>query len=950
MFGLLAGGAETAVAQPPVSTVSYLTSYASGARVTIYRQNAAAIRINYSTNVTGSVSNLRVTLPGGAVATGFSVSAGTGGANFQMITVTAQTGAPAGSYELRYTHMGSQVVVPLRLAERATVTRIEPASGGGSLALLPPSTGPSEAMFVRTGLPVALNVNGTELDHAIFSTADFGGADGNIIASAAISNRSPTGFTLTITPAQGVSFAIDADDFLFAPTPNCRPLCEATGKGSIPILAGFDNRITSMSPLVVQQGGTVTLSGTNLSPPGHTVQFRGMSRSGQLVVRPVTGSNTSLTFSAPGDLRPDSVFIQFTPTSPFHYRVFDPAVPLPYPLYVREPPFVAALDTASRLSLLRTRLTGRGLASTADVFATNAPGVTRQSTTVTLAGQSVPVTRWQRFPGSSSEYLDVAPTFTQPVFGDLVVTTSGGSTTIQNAAFMPPPVVNGIDMQTANGDVPVPVGGILRPGIVYFLRGSNVFAVHDQFIRFGPTVRHGNTILTSGIQNIAGSYRCFFRLDANPAATVTGLLTVTNAGGTATVGPYTLAPQSQLPPIGGVSFTPNPALGGTALQATVAFNGPIAAGPDTNTVELVVPTALQGVIPPVVGIKVTGNPTTFSVRTLPTSVQVTGSLAVRHSPGNASPSQSVGVPVTLRPLELTGLTISQDTLTGGARVPTIRFTLNGSAPLSNPANVSLLSSNSALLALPATIRVTGTSFALTQQATNPVSTNTPVIVTASLNGVILSDTLVLTPPRVQSVTTSLSSLTTFQQGTVTITLDQTPTAPLAVALAASDTMALRVLQQPTMTSRTATVNIAARLVSQVSPVTLTATAGNTQSASVNVRPIAMRLLFSPLTVTAGQSTTATVEFPLLPTPPSDFGYEIRLSASDSSALVLTNGTFANPSSLRASAGQAAVVFPLVTRGPISSSRTVTITAELFQFNVVNPVPLARSTRTLTIVP
>ncbi len=941
---LLAAGstvafADAARAQVSVQSVEYLTTYDAGERVTIFRGEPAPMKLRYGMILptSATATNLRVTLPNGSTTTGFTTTQQVEGFT-HAVTVTALTAPTAGHYDLRYSFGPVNFVVPLRLVNRATVSSIAPAAGTSNGSLTAP-----------VGSPLVLRITGTNLDEAQFSRADFTRVGGNIIGDPQITGRSPTSLTLTFTPTLGVTFTINADDFLSATVPNCRPLCEATGPGRVQIQAGIDNRVTSMSALVVQPGTTVTLGGVNLRPPNYSIEVIGKSGTGAQVSAPVSGSATALQFSAPSNLRPDSVMLRYTEASSGE-QVLRHLQPLPHPLYVRRPPALNDLDTASGVRLISTRITGNGLASTADVFPAGTAGVTRQSSTVSLANQAVPVTRWQRLPGSSNEILELAPTFTQPVFGDLVVSTSGGSTTVQNVAFMPPPVVQGLDMSTASGEVPVPPSSTLRPGVTYFLRGSNLFAVHNGTLRFKPVVRIGNVTLQSVLSTTGSTTRIAVLVPASISSLQTGTLTVTHAGGTSSGGTFTVAPRSQLPTVGGVSVTPSPVVGGVAMQATVAFNGPIPAGADTGTIDLVVPAALQAAIQPRIGIRVTGNPTTFTIPTLPVSTITTGTLTVRHSEGSAVSSQGTGAAVTLTPITLTGLTITQDTVTGGANVSQIRVTLSASAPVSNPVTVNFLSSNSGVLAVPSTsVGVTGTAFGFLQVATQRVAVNTPVIITAALNGTTVSDTVVVRPPRIQSVTTSSTSLTTFQTGTATITLEQPPVTPIPMEITVSDTTVITAPRTVTVSGQSQVVNLTARAVQQPRTVTLTFRGTNVTTTNLTVLPISMQLGVSPSSVAAGGNVTGTLNFgPVFAAPPGS-GYAVRVTASDSANFVLTNGNLVSPQALQLVAGQTAIVFPLSTRGPVAAPRTITMTAHLLQLNVAGP-PLATASTVLTIVP
>jgi hypothetical protein len=749
------------------------------------------------------------------------------------------------------------------------------------------------------------------------------------LATIEVLSHSDNAMTFRLTPTRTFQLTIDAAKFFTGPLvpSTCNSLCVAGGGGSMNLIVGVDLAITGMSPLVASPSATVTLSGRNMNPDGYTAQLFYKSKiDGTTKTRSATLASTSATFTAPSDAQPDSMFLLYQPTTSSAVFLLSNSVRLPFALYVKLVPEVTKTDTlhvslvGSDFFVMRgaasTKIYGQNLLSTAEVFPAGTPGVTRTPTTVTFAGQPLTLQRATTLSVAHVDELTLTPpSSSTPQIGTLTITTAGGTKSIGNVMFAPPPVVTSLTQEAANGALTtLASGAMLRTGVMYTIHGSNVSVVANN-TTFINSVRAGaisSTVIAGG-----PSTKAFAAMPFPTSGFVP--LVLTTLGGSATVGSYKISAPFQLPALSSMSVAPNPGIGGTRLTATIAFASALPTSTtDTGFID-VTSTNGSDVVTPVLRVPVLSNPLTVQVPTGVVGTQRTVDLTARTSTG-ASSSSSTASSVTLQPLQVTQLTLQSPLVTGSAGTTgTIR--LNASP--TNPVTVQLSSSNPGVLTMPASVTLSA------QSATFPITTSVvastaPVTIFASLGGVTQNASITVTAPRVQSVRLSRSSLVSLDTSSLIITLDAAPVAADTINLSVSDTTLVGPLTRVIMTSQTRAIPLRGRILNATRSATILA-GGEKAQTSISVAPLTMTMSLSPATTTAGVGVTATVTLAAAVSAPVGQSFSHTSTSSDTSlvrnsAINTGGGNFAN--------GQTVVVFSVPTVGPQTQSKTTTITYKL----------------------
>ena len=217
------------------------------------------------------------------------------------------------------------------------------------------------------------------------------------------------------------------------------------------------------------------------------------------------------------------------------------------------------------------------------------------------------------------------------------------------------------------------------------------------------------------------------------------------------------------------------------------------------------------------------------------------------------------------PAALTSTSVSPSSVTGGTG-STGTVTLTAGAPAGG-AVVSLTSSNTAAVTVPASVTVAAGATSATFSATTvAVGAATPVTISAVYSGVTRTATLTVNPPAptatLSSISVSPSSVTGGTGSTGTVTLSSgAPSGGAVVSLTSSNTAAANVPASVTIATGATTATFAATTSSVASStaVTITATyAGVTRTTILTVNPPGQS---ATLTVTAtgrsGERVTST---------------------------------------------------------------------------------------------
>jgi hypothetical protein len=199
-----------------------------------------------------------------------------------------------------------------------------------------------------------------------------------------------------------------------------------------------------------------------------------------------------------------------------------------------------------------------------------------------------------------------------------------------------------------------------------------------------------------------------------------------------------------------VALNPTSVTGGSPSTGTVTLSGPAPSG--GAAVSLWSDNTAAATVPASVTVAAGASSATFTMGTS----AVTTSTPVTISALYASVTKTA--PLTVLPQALptlSSLTLNPTSVTGGSP-STGTVTLSGPAPVGG-ATVSLSSGNTAVATVPASVTVAaGASSATFTVSTNPVTTSTPVTISASYAGVTKTASLTVAPPGTPAGTYTLT--------------------------------------------------------------------------------------------------------------------------------------------------------------------------------------------------
>jgi uncharacterized protein (TIGR03790 family) len=285
-----------------------------------------------------------------------------------------------------------------------------------------------------------------------------------------------------------------------------------------------------------------------------------------------------------------------------------------------------------------------------------------------------------------------------------------------------------------------------------------------------------------------------------------------------------------VPMLGGVSLISAAVIGGGPVTAAVVLNNNAPAGGTTVALSSSKPSVLP--VPASVTVPQGSYQLVFTL----TSNPVSSNTAVTIEASLSGTTTSTAISVTQ---VFASLSISPGSTLGGKTV-TGTVTLTGSA-YSGGVTVSLTSSNPSVAGVPTSITVpagaTKETFSVT---TAPVSSSTPITITAGSGDSMKSATLTVTAPTLSSLSLSPGSVVggASSTGTVKLTGDA-PSDGIYVSLSSSDSSVAGVPSNVTVPSgaSSATFDIGTISVSDSIQVTITASLGAaTKKSTLTVRP------------------------------------------------------------------------------------------------------------------
>ena len=356
-----------------------------------------------------------------------------------------------------------------------------------------------------------------------------------------------------------------------------------------------------------------------------------------------------------------------------------------------------------------------------------------------------------------------------------------------------------------------------------------------------------------------------------------------------------------------LSVSSSTIIGGNGLTATVTLSAPA----PTGGVSVVMSSNNAAVAVPAT-INVAAGQTTATLDI--TTVAVANNTSVTLTATLLGVSKTASVLVTAP--GLTRLMLNPSSVVGG-NATTATVDIGSPAPAGGL--VIALASNRSDVLVPATVTVPfGQSSVSVQVLTKSVITSTDVVVTATLNGEVVSNVVTLVPYRLASLAVTPSSVSGGSSFTGRVTLQQAaPAGGIVVSLASSDpAISLPVNVTIDAGKTTATFAGTTAAVTVTKNVTITASLnGNSVTDTLRVvQPGIKSISLSPSTITGGTGSQLTVT---LDAPAPLGGWVVNLVSSDVSATLTSTATIA--------AGQTTVSVPVTTKSVLTRT-AVTLTA------------------------
>ena len=955
-----------AVPAPPVSRamtisgITYIDSYGATDAVRIWRDQPADIVVR------GRLLDL---------ATGIEVRTASGGAQTELAaSITARQGGDDTRITVhmspsRFTSLASfQVLIhylvetngpdkfTVRVFDRGIVNQIriaEPAQADGSYL---------------TGKDYTLIVSGDRLDNAKLFTAKTGISQLSTVTPPSPGTPSATEQRFGVRFGTAGVFTIDSNDFFdrnlpAAPPTTCPVQCYegsatfAFKVVSVPIFA-------SVSTQTPNAGTQVTVNGTNLVIPGMAMTIRGKRRYEVPTFDYSNGvltSGGSLLFTADPFIRQDSLRIEYRPTtSPSAAPAF--TIDLP-PIAVQGgTPSARFIDTlappgggtgSARKFLVsgRRSIIGRFLApNTLRSFTLTQPttsftGVSTTSLTTTLASPSQPTMSFgqnplvvvsaktdptlQFFSSSGADLVTFDMfAFTDTIAKTLTLTTPGGSVSIANVLFIPPPRIDFVRRRLTTGLTSVVNDGKLFRGETYEIGGVGLIIPSGNLVAHSAVVRlNGQQLTVQPPTTTPGSTLVF----TVPNAASSGPLTVQTVAGTSGV-TMTVENVPTAISIAGFQLSPTPIVGGQSVTGTVAINTTVPSGTSIGSLVFTTNAATANAVGLPLSRGVTTNPVTVAIPTRVVRTPVTATITVADA---NTPSSNRSASVAIVPPSPTAVTLSNATVVGGTTA-TATIQMSGPAVSSDSIIIALTNSDPTTATVPSSVILNGGS-AVVQIPTQVVPATRTVTITATSGGQSRTAQLTVNPPSVASITPNPASVI----GLATVPVAFTMNAPLPAPQTATIACIGEGLTCPgsvTVSGNGGTFNVTASAVPTPRTATITMTVnGIARSGSLDLQPLGIQTMtISPATVRAGTASSITIQLNRTGT------VTLQLSSSDSTVVI-------PPSQVQFGGSTVTQLVTINTRGPLTANKSVTITATGTLQTPVGTGTITKSA-TLTVTP
>lgn len=726
----------------------------------------------------------------------------------------------------------------------------------------------------------------------------------------------------------------------------------------------YHPRITSVSPTTPRPGQIVTINGSDLLPPTWSVALQYKDKyGGGFHEIALSGTSSALTFSTPTNMRPDSIGLQFTNASqtealnnPIPSTERHPFLPV---ILVQEKP---KIDASSFVSVsadgggtfnafpfgsrtirgqnflkppVGTVTLSGGTTGTFNTPTLSSTFTIDQAPTVSLGALSFGVSDPKYIAGQRDETTITAPSSAaHNATGFLKFATPAGvdSTRITIARA---PQATRVFEAGGSGPLLLTNGQIVRDR-TYEIHGQNLVVRQITSSTSSnpsvPTVTIGgislnllNTVFTASNDTVV-----FFKVPAS-LNTTGGALGLSHAGGSVTVGTFSVLNQPAPLQISGAVISTSDIIAGSSATITLSLSPSPTNFSTAGELSFDIPSSLAPAINPISSVAITRNPMTIVVPTKVIQTSASGSIVIRH---NTTGGGSASLPVTVRPPRPTAVALTSDTVPGSTTAAA-----NVSFDLPGTATVLLSSSDPTIASVPATATRSGTTATFSINTVQVAAPHT-VTISASLNGVSASKAIVVRPGRLASITANPSTVIAGDSIPVTLSFDA-PVSGLSVALSGTDTAiksrSVTASGSSVQTSLTTTRSLISNVIGNVN-----ASDGRvTRSTDVQVRPIQItQFSVSPTSGAAGTTIPATVHLGRVVSQVQT----LQLASSDTSVATVASSLSFNP-------GDDTKVVSVTLRSPTTANRTATITATLHTTNstTAGTVSSVRTT-TVTVTP
>ena len=383
-------------------------------------------------------------------------------------------------------------------------------------------------------------------------------------------------------------------------------------------------------------------------------------------------------------------------------------------------------------------------------------------------------------------------------------------------------------------------------------------------------------------------------------------------GGTSRSAPLVITPAL----LANLSVAPASVIGGNPVTGTVSLSGK---APGSGVTVMLIASSASVVLPTSVKIPAGASQASFDILTKP--VATTAHVTIAAKSGGIVQSASLDV----NPCTVQSLSVNPKSFIGGSSAAVIgTVTLTGSAPTGG-ATVTLKSSDSKSVSLPATIKVPAGAKSVGFPVTHfAVQSNQSVTISGSLNGQTSSTGVTVNPFQVISLVVNPVSVT----GGTTVTA----TATLNGVVGRSSAISIHLTSNSTSATVPSTLTFAGgnlsgkftvttKAVSVDTQATITASIGSSSSqATLTLKaPILLGLTVSPTSVKGSGSTNVNGVVTISSPAPAG-GLTVMLSSA-------APGTAQCPTSVVIPAGRSSITFK-VSHSAVTSTQSVAITGSL----------------------